>query len=112
MKRQFECVCIAGDRASTLFMQHCDVFESFKIVATPTRMQLTLDGTRSLEEVLAKLRSHLESGGFRVAAIFCPNISEGAWRDPEVKLVSNGERFCSLDDMLKVYGWPIETAPA
>ena len=98
-------IIVCGSAEMTRFMQDADLFERFKIVAQARELVLALKPDCTKTRALTELRDVLEKNGQRVAAIFIPNESEGAWRDETVKAVSDGARWCLLDDCLASYGF-------
>jgi hypothetical protein len=84
-----------NDRDATKFMQHCDVFEPFKVVVKPAIATVCEDYGES--HVQALLRE-CASGRFGVVAVF--DETTCYYRDPAVKVVSSGLEWGALDDML------------
>jgi hypothetical protein len=109
-------VAVFGDERLTKFMQDADLFERFKIVAKPIHLKLVLQQDCTKTQALQELRDLLEKNGQRVAAVFIPNDPEGAWRDEKILSVSDGSKWCRLDDWLNAYDFvqsePTDTIPA
>ena len=87
------------DGATTQFMQHLDVFERFKVVAKPT-MIATLETGRECGEVAEKVRAASVANGDGNTLIAAWNDSGVYYRDQDVKVISDGERFALLDDII------------
>ncbi len=96
-------VVISGDATMTRFMQDADVFEQFKVLASVR--ELEVHHTNALASVLEMIKEATEKAGHRVVAIFSPGTPEGAWRDPNIKVVSDGKKWYMLDNALKALGY-------
>jgi hypothetical protein len=84
------------DHFKTAFMQNADVFESFKVLVTSTVATVVDDfGESHVQAILEKTN---EDTNYGVVAIF--DKEKVYYRDPEVKVVSNGHVWNLLDDML------------
>lgn len=101
--RELVVVAVFGDAGVTRFMQDADLFEHFKIVAKPMHLKLVLKQDCTKVQALHDLRDLLEKNGQRVAAVFIPNDPEGAWRDDKVLSVSDGSKWCTLNECLEAY---------
>ena len=109
-------VAVFGDERITRFMQDADLFERFKIIAKPYHLKLILKQDCTKTQALSELRDLLEKNGQRVAAVFIPNDSEGAWRDEKILSVSDGSKWCTLGECLDAYEFvqsePSDAIPA
>jgi hypothetical protein len=106
-------IAVFGDSFATRFMQDADMFEHFKIIAKPVHLKLTLKPGCTKVKALNDTRDLLEKSGQRVAAIFIPNDPEGSWRDDKILSISDGTKWCTLNDCLDAYGFvQSEAVPA
>jgi hypothetical protein len=109
-------IAIFGDDFATRFMQDADMFESFKIIAKPVELALTLKPGCTKTKALSDLRNLLEQSKQRVAAVFIPNDPEGAWRNEKILSISDGTKWCMLKACLDAYGFvqaePVDAIPA
>jgi hypothetical protein len=96
-------VVIQGPRAMTEFAQAADLFGSSKILAQPVSYEATFSGTVS--DTLEAIKRDAEANGNRVAGIFIPSNPEGSWRDPTVRVISDGTRWGLLEDFLAALGF-------
>jgi hypothetical protein len=92
-------------------MQNADMFEPFKIFAKPVCLKLTLKIDCTKAKALSDTRDLLEKGNQYVAAIFIPNDPEGAWKNEKIRVISDGKKWCLLDDCLSAYGF-IQSEPS
>jgi hypothetical protein len=101
--RELVVVAVFGDERITKFMQGADVFERFKIVAKPMHLKLVMKQDCTKVQALSELRDLLEKNGQCVAAVFIPNDPEGAWRDEKILSISDGSKWCTLNECLDAY---------
>lgn len=98
--------------AMTQMMQRLDVFETFKVMLGPTiEVVADLVEPHTLTEALQDLHTtYDESQGkdFKAIAVFVPGNPEGAWRDPNIKCVSTGQKWGLMTEYLKALGY-VET---
>ena len=106
--RKLSVVAVFGPIEMTRFMQDADLFESFKVVAKPYRLTLTLKPGCTNIKALSDMRNALEEVGQRVAAMFIPSNPEGAWRDEKILSISDGTKWCTLDSCLEAYDFVAE----
>lgn len=95
---------IAGDKFLDEAMHAFDVFEPFKRLATATLFTLSLSDDADPQNIIDTFLKTAEEKRMFVAAVFFVGTEIG-FVDETVKLVTDGERFCPLDDMLKAYGF-------
>ena len=85
-----------SDQFKTRFMQAADVFESFKvIVCNPVTLDLADDRLEAAVEA-AKTSS---DDKYRLVAAYEPG-GPVHYADPEVKVISDGTRWCLLQDYI------------
>jgi hypothetical protein len=106
-ERKIHVVVIIADRQLTKFAQAADVFEPWKVLGRSISLTATLKPDCTVERAVGDVRRILESvdGNNHVVAAFVPGSLKGAYRDPSVRVVSNGKTWQTLDDMLKDFGW-------
>lgn len=87
---------IFGNRQLTTFMQHADVFESFKVIMNPPITATVVDdfGDSNVQAIL----KGCEKEPYFLIAIYDQNKTY--FRNPDVKVVSDGTQFGMLDDLL------------
>lgn len=107
MANKIKICLISGDRNINAFMRHADVFESAKKYAVPKMFEATVTPDADLQKIVQTAKESAESCGDLVVAVFIPNTNIG-WVDESVKLVSDGQNFHRLDQMLKYYGYQNE----
>ena len=98
-------IAVFGDEFTTRFMQAADVFERFKVIAKPVELALTLKKGCTKSQALGDVKDLLVKSGQRVAAVFIPHDPEGAWRDKAILSISDGTKWCTLNDCLDAYGF-------
>lgn len=86
-----------SDIAKTNFMQAADVFEKWKVlVEEPISLEITVGKRADITLCLDAIRqAHKEDADakFKLIAIWVPNIEEGAWCDPDIKVMSTGKKW-------------------
>ena len=102
MKTQI--IFIAGDKTMDHMMHAADVFEPFKVFATIQAYELTLKPGVSVAEAISRVCKATEQQ-FRIVAAFVPGNPEGAFLDKTVKAISDGQKWCLLEPILKHYAF-------
>lgn len=84
------------DHWRTQFMQQFDVFESFKVIILPIQEATVVDdyGERHIMALQKLAKDH----GYGLVAIY--DKEKVYYRNPDVRVVSNGRHFWLLDDIL------------
>jgi hypothetical protein len=92
--------CNLLDRAMHAF----DVFEDFKRLATVKYLHMTLAPDANLRRILQHALDTAKQVDMRIIAVFYPHTDIG-WVDETCKVISNGECFQPLDDVLQEHGF-------
>ena len=102
---KYNIIIVVENVIMTRLMQNADVFEKFKVIADT--MSLDADGARKTEDVIAKVRKQfdIDKRQYRLIAIFRPQYTDGAWRDEDTKVISDGKKFTMFDAFLKANGF-------
>lgn len=93
-----------ADRQLTGLMQSFDVFEKSKVVLQPV-VEATVVNDFGVTHAAA-IKKASEAGGQHLVAVY--NDSKVYYRDPGVVSISDGEKWCLLDDLLPT---PTEEKP-
>ena len=85
-----------SDSKITQFMQHADLFERFKVILKPIVYATVVDdwGQKHIDAIKSKFGEDYKL----VAAVGEKSV---IYVDPEVKVVSDGQKWCLLEDYLK-----------
>lgn len=98
---------IMGDKLQDDLMHHFDLFEPCKRLAVPRVLRMTISENADLQKIIDCLRATSDQQRMFIVAAVVLGTKVG-FVDESVKLVSNGEGFCALDDMLLAYGFDRE----
>jgi hypothetical protein len=119
-KIKIEIIGVASiqDIKTTQFMQCCDMFEKFKVAAELINLHYVLEYTGEAEKDLSTYIQHgidLAKVEFEKSLVFAHvqevrqgehtirNISTVPYVDPEISVVSNGEKWGLVVDMIKSF---------
>lgn len=91
--------CLCGEKRITDFMRAFDMCEADKIFAKFQSMEVTLKPGVSDQQAVSDLRTLMDQTGYYVALIVCDGLT---WRNPDVKLVSDGQKWFLLDDLMEL----------
>ena len=85
-------------------MRAFDLFEDFKRLATVKYLHMTLAPEADLRRILQHALDTAKQVDMRVIAAFYPNTDIG-WVDETCKVISDGEYFQLLEDVLREHGY-------
>ena len=108
-QNEFDLILIMADKQKTRWMQDAGMFEKFKIIGYAHGLTLTLKPGQTLVSEVKRLATVLIEGGETVAAIFCPAEYDRLgciYRNADIKVVSDGSRWCTVDKMVTAYAQP------
>ena len=94
---------IAGDKQQDAFMHAADVFEPFKRLGQALSIEFEDDHVPCIEN-LQKIKDTMEKGGYVVSSLWYPQKPELNIIDWNIKVISNGEKWCMHHDYLKQFG--------
>ena len=102
---KYPIVIVLKDTIRTDLMQRADVFEKFKVLYEA--ITVDVEGSRPTATAIKKIRQQfdIDTRQWELIAIFRPDDTDGAWRNDEVKVVSNGTSFVMFDEWLKSHGF-------
>lgn len=103
--RKYRLCMICADKFMDDFMHASDVFEAFKRLGYPRFMTVTLEPDATIEEVIDRMVSHAQKS-MAVSALFVVGTSVG-WVNPDVKVVSDGESFGMIEQVLADNGYAV-----
>ncbi len=93
--KSFEVILVFSNLRMTRFMQSADVFRDFEIILGPPA---TATLTKKVnEKIIEAIRNGAETAGYGLVAIVGKEIH---YRDPKVKSVGDGKKWCTADDYL------------
>jgi hypothetical protein len=96
---------ISGDAFQDAFMHATDVFEPSKRLATPRFFRMELLPHADLPKIVEQFRLSAEKE-LKVSVVACFAVgTDIGYIDDTVKTVSDGEKWCLLDEMLLAAGW-------
>ena len=94
---------IAGNKEKDKLMHAFDVFEPFKRLGETLSINYEDNHVPSLENLI-KLKNVLEKGNNIVSSLWYAHKPEIHIVDWNIKMISNGEKFCMHHDYLKQFG--------
>jgi hypothetical protein len=87
---------LLSDRTKTNFMQSFDVFERHKVLVGALMQATVVDDFG--DSHVSAIQRECESGPCELVAVF--DSEKTYYRDPSVKVISDGQRCSLLDDLL------------
>lgn len=99
---------LAGDKKMDDLMHKADLFEPFKRLGTRFTIEVEMRDDEPPD--LASLKKAYEDSEMYVYAIFIPGNPEGAWRDPECRVISDGQHWSMMDKLLEALNF-VENPP-
>lgn len=92
---------ISGEKTLDALMHAADLFEGFKRLGDNWSFQTD---SQEPEELIPRLKWHLEDSGQTVTAIWCAERPGCHYVDWSVKAVSTGQKWFMLEQYLKQFG--------
>ena len=91
---------VFSDRAITRFMQHCDVFERFKVLTKEPMTVSLAEGVLPTVALIHRMLSAVTTNEpYGIVAIFDADVVY--YRDPEVQACSDGDHWGPLDELIR-----------
>ncbi len=99
------CIIIHGNKQQNDFVRNADVFEPFKVLAVPVTYQIEykVGEVIELKDKFKKLKQGFEMAGENVVAVFVPGDKETAYFDENIKVISDGQRWTTIDSVKRTY---------
>ena len=107
-EHSIEFVLIAGPNGLDARLHEGGVLGRFDALASPKTVNATLNCDIVPEDFLPVSKAAFEEKGLRVVAIFIPGDPRGAWVDPMVRVISDGQMHAELKTVLKKLNYTAE----
>lgn len=95
-------IIIGYDRQISRFMQDADMFEKGKVALCPV-LKATVEPEFCMSNIEAIKKVYNETQPYGLVAVFVPNHPEPRYVNPDVKMVSDGQYFYSVDQFIKMH---------
>ena len=85
-----------SDKRMTMFAQHADVFEKFKVIVHPIILAKVVDDFGPAH--IQKIEEKCEKDNYGLVAIY--DLDKVYYRNPDVRVISDGRHWQMLDEIL------------